>query len=108
MDHSTQHGTRAYTEIDQLSDSEYYHVLSSDRRRTTLDALEQLIAPVELKALAAAVATEENGVDALTDEVVNQVALTLHHVHLPKMAAFDVVEYDPDTARIESCPRNRT
>ncbi|WP_433631150.1 DUF7344 domain-containing protein [Halomicrococcus sp. NG-SE-24] len=93
--------------MNQLTDSEYFQLLSADRRRETLDVLAERTAPIELDALAAAVAAREKDVDTVTEEKVNQVSLTLHHVHLPKMADFGVVDYDSDACRVESCPSNR-
>ncbi|WP_199722489.1 hypothetical protein [Haloarcula sp. Atlit-47R] len=102
MSQSTQQGTRAYEMIERLNDSEYYRILSSDRRRTTLEVLTEQTDPVELESLAREVATRENDGDAVTEEIVNQVACTLHHIHLPKMADFGVVDYHANATRIES------
>ncbi|WP_177227180.1 DUF7344 domain-containing protein [Halomicrobium zhouii] len=85
-----------------MSDSEYHQVLSSDRRRTTLEVLAERTTPVDLEGLAVAVATRENDADDVADAVVTQVASTLHHIHLPKLARFGVVEYDANAARIET------
>ncbi|MBV0926255.1 hypothetical protein KTS45_18775 [Halomicroarcula limicola] len=104
MSQSTPQGTSAYPALEQLSNSEYYEILSSDRRRTTLKVLTEQTTPVELEALAAAVATRENDTDTATEERIKQVAVTLHHLHLPKMDDFGVVEYDANTNRVESCP----
>ncbi|MDS0261065.1 hypothetical protein NDI56_16830 [Haloarcula sp. S1CR25-12] len=69
-----------------------------------LEVLAERTAPVELKVLAVAVATRENESDVFTGETLKRVASTLHHVHLPKMADFGMVDYDTNTNRIESCP----
>jgi hypothetical protein len=103
MSQSTQRGPGAYAKIEQLSDSEYYQILSSDRRRTTLNVLAEETAPVELEALAASVATQENDADTVSDATIKQVASTLHHIHLPKLADFGVVDYDANATRIEFC-----
>ena len=108
MNQPTNQGMRAYPELEQLTHSEYFQLLSADRRRVALEALAEQTAPVELDALAAAVAAREKDEDTVTEERVTQVASMLHHVHLPKMADFGVVEYDLDTCRIESSPSNRT
>ena len=107
MRQSTHRGTIADEIFDQLSDSEYYQVLSSDRRRTTVEVLAERTTPVDLEALAAAVAIRETDGDEVTEEVVTQVASTLHHIHLPKIADFGVVEYDANATRVEACLRNR-
>ncbi|SFR92434.1 hypothetical protein SAMN05216559_1072 [Halomicrobium zhouii] len=102
MRQSTHRGTSACERVDHLSDSEYHQVLSSDRRRTTLEVLAERTTPVDLEGLAVAVATRENDADDVADAVVTQVASTLHHIHLPKLARFGVVEYDANAARIET------
>ena len=98
----------AYAEIEQLTDSEYFQLLSADRRRVVLEVLAEQTAPVELDALAAAVAAQETDEDTVSEEMVKQVSLTLHHIHLPKMADFGVVEYDSSACRVKSSLSNRT
>ena len=85
MSQPTEQGIIADVEIEQLTDSEYFQILSADRRRVTLEVLAGRTAPVELDALAAAVAAQETDEDAVTEEKVKQVSLTLHHIHLPKI-----------------------
>lgn len=88
-----------------LSEDERNRLLASERRRVTLDVLADRTAPVSLRDLAAAVAAHEADVRT-DDEAVERVAITLHHVHLPKLAALGVVDYDADEARVESGPRD--
>lgn len=82
-----------------LSDSEWHRILSVERRRILLDVLDDRPTPIDLDALAEAVETRENGSEP---ETVQQVAIALHHNHLPKLAELDVVEYDPETRIVES------
>jgi hypothetical protein len=84
---------------------ERYRLLSVARRRVTLDVLTDQSESIELTALARLVtAIEHDGnadeVDPATRE---RVAVSLHHVHLPKMDDFGVVEYDTDTREVEPC-----
>lgn len=104
-------------ETDDLTEADRCRLLSSARRRTALDVLVGRTAPVDLDDLAREIATRErdgdvtsgkgdvgergNGVDART---VERVAVSLHHVHLPKMADLGVVDYDSAANRVESCP----
>ncbi|WP_458190994.1 DUF7344 domain-containing protein [Haladaptatus sp. NG-WS-4] len=90
---------RAYAEREQLTHSKYFQLLSVNRRRVTLEVLPGRTAPVELDALAAAVAAREKDGDAVTEKKVHEVSSTLHHVHFPKMADFSVVDYD-----LDACP----
>lgn len=94
--------TRADTE--ELTESEYHELLSVERRRITLDILARSIAPVELEDLTTTVAARESDVDVPDEATVERVALPLHHVHLPMMDEFGVIDYDPVTTRVVSCP----
>lgn len=70
----------------------------------TLDVLAGQESPIELAELAAGIAARERGADAIDEEIVSRVARSLHHVHLPVIAQFGVIDYAPDANRIESCP----
>lgn len=79
-----------------LTESEHHRLLANERRRAVLATLDDRAASVDLDDLAAQVATQE-GDEADTD----QIKITLHHVHLPKLADAGVIEYDPETHRID-------
>lgn len=83
-----------------LTTSERHELLAAERRRVTLDILAGRVAPVDLVEVATEVVTREDGVDA-GEEATKRVTLSLHHIHLPKMADLGVLEYDPDSHRIE-------
>lgn len=72
-------------------------VLADRRRRRVVDALADLQPPVSVERLAAAVADREPGETPASPD---DVAVSLHHVHLPKLAAVDVVDYDPETTTV--------
>lgn len=84
----------------ELTESERHLLLAADRRRQALDLLSGKTSPVELEKLAAGVAARENGIDT-NEEAVGRVASALHHVHLPKLDEFDVLDYDAETHRID-------
>ena len=65
-----------------------------------LDVLAGRTAPVDLEDLAARIAGGEDAAAASAE----QVAVQLHHAHLPKLAAAGIIDYDPETKRINSCP----
>jgi len=67
-----------------------------------LKILAEQTAPVELESLALAVAAQENDRDRVTEEIVKQIACSLHHIHLPKMTDYGVVDYDASAACVES------
>lgn len=87
-----------------LSESEYHRLLSTDRRRHALDVLLDRSAPVDLEALATAVAEREDGLTASDEETIERVMTTLHHVHLPMMDEYDVIAYNVDECHVGSCP----
>ncbi len=73
----------------------------------TIDVLTGRDGPVELADLAAGIAARENGIDDTDGKTVASVALALHHVHLPRMDDWGLIDYDPAENRGESCPRRR-
>jgi hypothetical protein len=83
----------------ELTESEQYDLLSDERRRTVLAALQRLDVPVDLSTLATEIAARD-GPGTLNGETEEQVKITLHHNHLPKMADLGVLDYDPESNRI--------
>jgi len=76
-----------------LAVSEYHRLLASKRRRVTLSILAAETGQISLERLATAVAARQS--DVADDEAsVDEVRITLHHTHLPKLAAAGAVEYD--------------
>lgn len=94
--------TATYGETTDLSEGERHRLLRAERRRVTLEVLTDWSAPVDVEDLAAAVAERE--ADGADESTVRRVTVSLHHLHLPKMAEAGVVDYDPGAARVESCP----
>lgn len=93
------------TEIDERSDgvelstSDRHRLLAADRRRLALDVLTGTSGTVSLEELAREVAAREDDRGAQDEASVerNEIKLSLHHHHLPKMADMHVLEYDPET-----------
>lgn len=81
--------------------SERARVLATDRRRLALDILEGQTTPVELEELAAGIVAREDGNTAVCEETIEQVAISLHHSHLPKLDDAGVLDYDPESHRID-------
>ncbi|MFC3957076.1 DUF7344 domain-containing protein [Halovivax cerinus] len=79
----------------ELPPSDRHDLLASERRRLTIDVLEECQRTVDLEDIAAAVAAR-TGTDAESSaEDATRIAIELHHVHLPKLADAGVIEYDP-------------
>ena len=85
-----------------ITDAEFHELRSSDRRRALLEVLAEEPRPVDLRTIAAAVSGRESGIDSADPDSIDQVALTLHHVHLPLLADIDVVDYDAAANSVET------
>ncbi|WP_254279838.1 DUF7344 domain-containing protein [Haloarcula marina] len=79
-----------------LTESERHRVLTSERRRTTIDILHEMDCPIDLQELSRQVAVRETG-----DSDSEQVALTLHHLHLPLLDDLDLLEYEPKSTTVD-------
>ncbi|NHN43290.1 hypothetical protein G9C85_16860 [Halorubellus sp. JP-L1] len=74
----------------------------STRRQTILGLLTAYDGPVHLDTLATDLAANEEFVDDdTTDERVHTLRITLHHRHLPKMDDRGILDYHPDSHRVE-------
>lgn len=95
--------TEGCTALEELNEDEQYRLLASPHRRAALAALADRSAPVDLEDLAREVVASECD-DADDGACADEVAIRLHHVHLPKMVELGVLDYDPETARVVPCP----
>ena len=77
-------------------------VLSDRRRRFVVDILVGRQSPISLNVLARAVATRIPAApaDSVAGDAPEEIATTLHHRHLPKLAEANVLEYDPETKTV--------
>lgn len=85
-----------------LNESERHELLASERRRLAVDVLCDLSAPVDLSDLAAEVASREQHAGRSDSDLVKTISIALHHKHLPKMGAFGLVDYVPETNTVEA------
>lgn len=96
----------------QLQNPEYkttiYQCLSHPHRRYTLHRLHETETPLALTALADTIAdwAAESPQSDRSDQTTRDVQMTLHHIHLPKLADADLVRYDPDQKEVglSDCP----
>jgi hypothetical protein len=84
-----------------LSETERYRLLAPDRRRLVLDVLQRQGPAMDLSDLAEAVATHEADDGEPSPRAVEDVAISLHHNHLPALAHGEVVDYRPESNRVE-------
>jgi len=88
-------------DADCLSQTDCLELLASKRRQTLLECLCAADSEVRtLETLATAVTQTEQQSD-LGARPARRVCLFLHHVHLPKLDAAGVVDYDPDAKVVE-------
>lgn len=81
-----------------------YRAVAVDRRRAACDVLAECDeGTLSLEALAEAVARRETDVSEAGDGE-RQVAITLHHLHLPLLASAGVLEYDAARKRVRPDP----
>jgi DNA-binding transcriptional ArsR family regulator len=73
-----------------------FDVLSDARRRRTIRILQADEGTVSMPALAEALAAREPG-----DPDPDRLAVSLQHVHLPKLEATGIVEYTSDRSRVQ-------
>jgi hypothetical protein len=73
--------------------------LADERRRIVLGVLEGRDEPIDRRTLAREVADTESRVDSTPDSV-DEVVVSLHHLHLPKLDAVGLLEYDADAGTV--------
>lgn len=81
-----------------VSVDELFALLADERRQALIAVLASHDGPVDVNELTRAVAaleTDDDVTDAHESDL-RRIRLTLHHVHLPKMADYGVISYDPD------------
>lgn len=85
----------------ELTTEERYDLLGDERRRHALAVLAERSAPIDLESLAEAVADRETAVARPSADEIERVAVSLHHVHLPRAADLGVLDYDAGGNRVE-------
>lgn len=101
MSHSTKEGDSVSGSTEGLTKSEFHWLFVKPRCKMTLEALDELTLPVDLDTVATAVAKMESQGETLDQKAVNEIALGLHHSHLPKMDRLGVIRYDQERKLIE-------
>lgn len=85
--------------IVEVSETERHELLAAKHRRSVLQVVTAEMGAFGLHELAREVAANED--DDADESQVEQVAIALHHVHLPKMAELGVLSYDAERHQIE-------
>lgn len=87
-------GAGMSTGTSRIPEREIHQVLSSERRRLTLERLRSAGGAVSVRELSEAVAAAEAGQDPPPRSLRESVYVSLHQTHLPKLHDLGVVEYD--------------
>lgn len=91
----------------ELSRDRLFDVLANPRRRRVLSYLAGTAADaVSLTDLVAAVVAREPDRDGGTDHY-ERVAIAVRHVHLPKLSAAGLLDYDPRSRTVRYCGHPR-
>jgi hypothetical protein len=89
-----------YDRPEQVTEDDWYRLLSAERRRELLELFDERSGHLELDSLATEIAERSDELDATDAAAVERVAVSLHHVHLPKLNDAGVLEYDSRARRI--------
>jgi hypothetical protein len=100
MSQSTPPTTDDDRTVIDLGADERHDLLASERRRAVLAVLTERAGPTELDDLAAAIAVREG--EEPPAEALERLAVSLHHVHLPRMDDLGVLDYDSSANRVEA------
>ena len=90
-----------------IPDDEHHRLFASDRRRRLLDILDTESTVVDLTTAAQALAEHEAVTPTVSVDAVEEIAISLHHTHLPRLADAGVIKYDPESHRIDTCVHSR-
>ena len=90
-----------------LAESDIYYLLSNSRRRETLAHLWKHRTEVTLRELSEEIASAESGETPAPRALRESVYNALHQTHLPKLAEFGLVEYNPDRKLVSPSAEGR-
>lgn len=82
-----------------LDKDDVFEILSNTRRRRLLFLLSERSEAVELGELAQELANTEVGGEADRDQY-KRMYISLYQTHVPKLAEYDVIEYDTDSKHV--------
>jgi len=103
MTQSTYENTETQPGATELTESDRFRLLAAERRRDVLAVVTDRHAPFDLTDLATAVAKREHDEERPAEETIEEVAISLHHAHLPLMDELGIIDYVPETNRVEAC-----
>lgn len=87
--------------VETIESETRHKVMASERRRQILTVLAGESKAVDLRELAADLVESDPELDRDEESAIEQLAASLHHVHLPVLTETPILAYDPDEKRIE-------
>lgn len=89
---------------DTVSHDDLFEAIADSRRRIALSTIASAGTPIELRTLARSVVREESdSADAdVPEDTLQDVAISLYHTHLPKLANLGLIEFDARERVVES------
>jgi|AntDeeMetagen192_2_1112575.scaffolds.fasta_scaffold17636_1 hypothetical protein len=90
-----------FVEGTELTESKRHEVLANEERRITLQVLADRSTTATPRDIAPEVASRKSESGTLDSEIISSVEVALHHIHLPKLDVCDIIEYNPNSRRIE-------
>lgn len=102
MSESTNESPHEQSGVAELTESDWHRLQSNDRRRVLLDVLEGRATPVKLYDVAAEIVEDEANNGGSASDQRDQVAIALHHKHLPQMTEMGLIDYDPESHSIRT------
>ena len=90
-----------------ISEPDIYYLLSNERRREALSVLWESDNELTLRALSERIASIESNTTPAPRPLRESVYNALHQTHLPKLATYDLIEYDLDRKLIRPNPESR-
>lgn len=91
-----------------IPESDIYHLLSNERRRQALSVLWEFDDELTLRTLSERIASIESETTPAPRPLRESVYNALHQTHLPKLASYGLVEYDPDRKLVRPNPESRS
>lgn len=85
---------------DMLEEGEIHDVLRNDRRRLTIEALQDRDGTATVSDLSEEIAACETGENPPPGNIRQSVYVSLHQTHLPKLDELEIVEYDDDSKNV--------
>ncbi|RDI70826.1 DUF7344 domain-containing protein [Halopelagius longus] len=91
--------------LEPLTLDQKFALLADRQRRTLLLVLGSVGDPVSIDGLAERFLAREDPASATDSAALEELELKLHHVHVPKLARHDILEYDAESGIVSRGPR---